>query len=647
LVVIVEEIIVVVVVLEEVVRDVVVVEMVEGHDGVNTPRSDEDRLELMKLTVFLLPKVGKVRIGVSAVDLQVSAVKLMLLLLVQKFLLFVVVKKVNDVIRLQSLVDKKKVVVTEATIRDALRLDDAEGVECLPNEEFFAELARMGYEKLSTKLTFYKEFFSSQWKFLIHTILQCMSAKRTSWNEFSSSMASVVICISSGRKFNFSKYTLYILVRNVDSPTKFYMYPRFLQLIIRKQVGDLSTHTTKYTSPALTQKVFANMRRVGKRFFEVETSLFEGMLVAQEVGKGVADAEHDEGVPAAGVVTKGDVSAAHDDVPTIAKEPSIPSLTPPTPPPQPSQDIHSTSQAQPTPPQSPQGRMIADMDADADVVLEEVKEVATDAKADQVEAKVNENVDIQRRTTESQAEIYKIDLEHANKVLSMQEDEYEPAELQEVVYVVTTAKIITKVVTSACETITAASITITAAEAQVPVATLTAAPSRVTAAPSRRRTKGVVIRDPKESTTTTSTIIHTKAKSKDKGKGILAKEDPAVKRYQALKRKPQTEAQARKNMMVYLKNTNEQIEEEESRALKRINETLAERAAKRQKLDEEVEELKRHLQIVPNEDDDVYTEATPLPRKVSVVDYEVINMNNKPYYKIIRADDTHQLYSEM
>nr|GFB53949.1 glutamic acid-rich protein-like [Tanacetum cinerariifolium] len=101
----------------------------------------------------------------------------------------------------------------------------------------------MGYEKPSTKLTFYKAFFSSQWKFLIHTILQCMSAKRTSWNEFSSSMASAVICLSSGRKFNFSKYIFDSLVGNVDSPTNFYMYPCFLQCMIRKQVGDLSTHT--------------------------------------------------------------------------------------------------------------------------------------------------------------------------------------------------------------------------------------------------------------------------------------------------------------------------------------------------------------------------------------------------------------------
>nr|GEX10400.1 putative zinc finger, CCHC-type [Tanacetum cinerariifolium] len=58
-------------------------------------------------------------------------------------------------------------------------IGDADGVDCLTNKEIFADLARMGYEKPSTKLTFYKVFFLAQWKFLIHTILQCMSAKRT------------------------------------------------------------------------------------------------------------------------------------------------------------------------------------------------------------------------------------------------------------------------------------------------------------------------------------------------------------------------------------------------------------------------------------------------------------------------------------
>nr|GEX37731.1 hypothetical protein [Tanacetum cinerariifolium] len=290
----------------------------------------------------------------------------------------------------------------------------------------------------------------------------------------------------------------------------------------------------------------------------------------------------------------------------------------------------------------------------------------------------------------------------------MQEDE--PAEVHEVVDVVTTAKLITEVITAASETVTAASATIFAAESQVPAVTITAAPAKVAAVSSRRR-KRVVIRDPKEESTT-SLIILAETKSKDKGKRILveepkplkkkqqvemdeeyarklhaelnkdidwdvaidhvkqkANEDPAVQRYQVMKKKPQTYAQARKNMIMYLKNVagfrldyfkgmsyddirpifkakfnsniefllkkKEQMEEEESRALQSINDTPAQKAAKRRKMNKEVEDLKRHLEIVPDEDDDVYSEATPLVRKVTVVDYEIITLNNKPYYKII------------
>nr|GEU32393.1 hypothetical protein [Tanacetum cinerariifolium] len=559
---------------------------------------------------------------------------------IKQFRTRVAVKKVNDIIRLQVLVNKKKVVVTEATIREALCLDDADGVECLPNEEFFTELARIGYKKLSTKLTFDKAFFSSQWKFLIHIILQCMSAKRTSWNEISSSMTSAIFCLSS---------------------------------------GDLSTHTTKYTSPTLAQKVFVNMRRVGKGFSVVETPLFEGMLVEQQVAE-EGDAEvHGEEVNA-GDTAEGDVTTAHREV------------QPQTPQPQPQQQqeedagilMHllqevmdtcvvltrrvehlefdkvaqalditklkrrvkklerrnkikvlklrrlqkvGTSQRVETSDEtmiddvSNQGGMITEMDQDADVVFKDDKEVADEAKEVVKDAKVNENVDIQGRQAESQAEILKIDLDHAHNFLSMQEDETEPTEFQEVVDVVTTEKLITDVVTASSETIIAASTNITAVEAQVPAVTLTAAPVKVDVTLSRR-IKGVVIRDLEEEPTT-STIIPAKSKFKDKeleaklNKNIdwdeaidhvkrKAKEDPTVKRYQVLKRKPQTEAQARKNMM---------IKEEENRALKRLNETPAEKAAKRRKLDEEVKELKRHLQIVPNEDYDVYTEATPLARK--------------------------------
>nr|GEZ99824.1 hypothetical protein [Tanacetum cinerariifolium] len=135
------------------------------------------------------------------------------------------VKTVNDVVRLQALVDGKKVIVNEASIRRDLRVDDAKGTACLPNDAIFEGLARMGFEKPSQKLTFNKAFFSSQWKFLIHTILQCLSTKTTAWNEFTNTMASIIICLANNQKFNFSKYILENMVKNLEAEVKFYMFP--------------------------------------------------------------------------------------------------------------------------------------------------------------------------------------------------------------------------------------------------------------------------------------------------------------------------------------------------------------------------------------------------------------------------------------
>nr|GFD16836.1 hypothetical protein [Tanacetum cinerariifolium] len=73
-----------------------------------------------------------------------------------------VVKRTGDVTRLQALVDKKKIVISKDVIHEILQLNDVEGVVCLPNDEIFAGLTQMGYEKPSPKLTFYKAFFSSQ-----------------------------------------------------------------------------------------------------------------------------------------------------------------------------------------------------------------------------------------------------------------------------------------------------------------------------------------------------------------------------------------------------------------------------------------------------------------------------------------------------
>nr|GEV95871.1 ribonuclease H-like domain-containing protein [Tanacetum cinerariifolium] len=177
------------------------------------------------------------------------------------------------------------------------------------------------------------------------------------------------------------------------------------------------------------------------------------------------------------------------------------------------------------------------------------------------------------------------------------------------------------------------------AAATTTASTITAAPMP-TASAARTR-KGIVIRDPEE-TATPSIIVHSEPKSKDKRKGIMVEEPKPLKKKAQIEQDKayarELEAELNANI-----NWNEELEEEASKH-KRTSETFEEKAAKKQKLNEEVEELKTHPQIVPNDEDDVYTEATSLALKVSVVDYEIHTDHNKPYYKIIRADRTHQLF---
>nr|GEZ39255.1 hypothetical protein [Tanacetum cinerariifolium] len=231
------------------------------------------------------------------------------------------------------------------------------------------------------------------------------------------------------------------------------------------------------------------------------------------------------------------------------------------------------------------------------------------------------------RQADKHAEIYNIDLDHSSKVL-----------------------------------ISAVSISIPAASATIPAAKPSILASPTVVAAYTRRRKGVTIRDPEE-----ELPLKTPAetpKVKDKGKGILVeapkpmkKNDQIemdaeyarklhnpqyIKRYQGMKKIPQTESEARKNMMIYLKNTAGFFSDQE--IIKSINETPAQKAAKRRKLSEEAQEaedLRKRLEVVEDEDDDVFVEATPLVQKVPVVDYQIVLIDNKPRWKLLTSCGVH------
>ncbi|GKE31320.1 hypothetical protein Tco_1450642, partial [Tanacetum coccineum] len=64
---------------------------------------------------------------------------------------------INSVKQIHAIVDGKAVVISESSVRSILLFDDEDGITCLTNDEIFENLALMGYEQLSTKLTFQKD----------------------------------------------------------------------------------------------------------------------------------------------------------------------------------------------------------------------------------------------------------------------------------------------------------------------------------------------------------------------------------------------------------------------------------------------------------------------------------------------------------
>ncbi|GJX11817.1 putative ribonuclease H-like domain-containing protein, partial [Tanacetum coccineum] len=138
--------------------------------------------------------------------------------------------------------------------------------------------------RLSVKLLKAKNTAGQPWQML-------MLAKSTAWNEFSSSMASLIICLATNQKFNLSKYIFDAMVKHLDGGVKFLMYPCFLQVFINQQLGNMSTHKKIFVNPFHTKKVFANMKRAGKDFSRRITPLFDTMMVqpVEEMGE---DSDH-------------------------------------------------------------------------------------------------------------------------------------------------------------------------------------------------------------------------------------------------------------------------------------------------------------------------------------------------------------------
>nr|GEW92659.1 retrovirus-related Pol polyprotein from transposon TNT 1-94 [Tanacetum cinerariifolium] len=478
-----------------------------------------------------------------------------------------------------------KVVINEASIRHDLKLNDAEG-----------------YDKPSEKLTFYRAFFLPQWKFFIHTILQCISAKTTSWNEFSSTMTSVIICLANNLNFNFLKYILDNLKKNLEAGVPFYMFLRFIQVFVDHQLGDMSHHkdTPIPDTPSSSQPHRKHKTRRKERK-ETEVSPTE---------------MHTE-----------------DHVPTTSNDPL------------------------PSGEDKMQLKELIDLCTNlSNKVLDlenEVIEMKSSYKAKiaelerRVEKLKEENMSLTKKLKSFNTRVESSDIKETivdkeespkqgRKIVDINADA-EDADVKEVAEEMVKVMEITKIIVDKAK-----GIVFMIRKSQQQERFLQNHRLKIKAKPNNIDWNEVV-------------------------EWVQSRQSDAVRNYQALKRKLVSVAQARKNMMIYLKNmagftmdffkgmSYEEIrslfEKEYTKVQTLFKEGLemdaerikAPRKRTRKRKCKKIKLLKSK-RIVPDDEDDVFENVTPLSSKPpTIVDYKIFKEGKKGHFQIIRANANHQI----
>nr|GEW03206.1 putative ribonuclease H-like domain-containing protein [Tanacetum cinerariifolium] len=484
---------------------------------------------------------------------------------------------------------------------------------------------------------------------------QCLTPKQTTWNEFCSTIGSSIICLATYRTFNFSKMIFDAMLRNLDNVFgEFLMYLRFIQTFLDKQLDGLPTYKEKYDVSLHTKKVFTNMKRIDKGFSGKETPLFPTMMGPNHVQMGEGSAQPTD----------------TQHTPTFDMPPPKPKKTQnlrrlkkkTTTVPQPSgyTDIDSDEAVHKEGVTVYDGPMYQDTirDTSAHTMYETVSKMSSDSLLAGVNApqkrikklekkhrsrthkikrlykvgltaRVISSSDVEALDKEDTSKLGRIDKTNADEDIALvgthddvvQDEGMEDVGGEEVVEVVTTAKLLIDTAVDVSQVTTAiVDVSVTATETIVTTAPTISAKStktnvEVTQAPKK---KGVMIQEPEETTTTTKM-----ASSQQSHVGQRADKELAKK----LKAKMQVETD-KENRLAREK---AQKEQEENEAL--IN-TWDDIQAKIDKMedDKDSEELKQCLEIIPDDGDDVTIDVAPLCVKTLIVDYNFYKEGKKNYF---------------
>ncbi|GJW30896.1 ribonuclease H-like domain-containing protein [Tanacetum coccineum] len=564
------------------------------------------------------------------------------------------VKTVNGEIQLQALLDGKKIIVSEASVRRDLQLNDEEGTNCLPNATSFEELTRMG-------------------------------AKTTAWNEFSSIVASAIICLAINQKFNFSKYIFESMVKNLENVSD-----NVANEAVYEEMDDSLERAATTATSLDAEQDRGNINKTQSKATLNESSSLgtssgsgpkcqETMrdTIAQNGFENVSKTSNDPLLARGTTLRSGEDRLKLEELMEFYTklQQRVLNLVGR------SRRVESSDEESLCKEDASKQRRIVDIDADAGINL-----VSNHFNADTDMFGVHD-LDGDEVLAEPEVTVKDVNLSFDEVTLAQAFAAFKSAKVQEKA----------NVVEEPSESITT-----------TPTLTTTTDVITITATSTRPKAKGLVIHEEEQATTpTVSSQQPSQAKVQDNGKADIEKEDRLVRQrekeanivswdnvqamidvdYQMAQQmqtkeqeklsikeksklfvqllearkkhfaairdkekrnKPPTKAQKR-NMdteLVEGREVRAKAEIAQENSSKRADTELEQESIKKQKVDEDKEtaKLQRLIEVVPDKEE-VAIDVIPLATKPpNIVDYKIHKEGKKTYYQIIRADESLKIY---
>nr|GEU31640.1 ribonuclease H-like domain-containing protein [Tanacetum cinerariifolium] len=230
------------------------------------------------------------------------------------------------------------------------------------------------------------------------------------------------------------------------------------------------------------------------------------------------------------------------------------------------------------------------------------------------ELKRGKIVDIDADVEVNLKNVYKLDMAHEETVLSMQDVDVQSKRIEDVVKDVKDIVAIAENV----EGINADTIS------QISKDDVTLAQTLIKIKEVKPKAKGVIMQEPSEFRKTLPSQSSLPFQAKDKGLEMDAERIKAPR-----------------------KRTRKEKVDKYQPAKKQKGDELEKDNAKKQKLEEqkEAKEPKKNLEIVPDDEDDVFMNVTPLSyTPPTIVDYKIYKERKKEHFQIFRANGNHPMY---